>query len=188
MGYPSGHKEQTRARIIKAAQKMWKTKGYSGASVDAVMKEAGLTRGGFYAHFKSKDDLFAEALAENKLQEGLCRLEEAGITDIEKQKKAVINWYLGTDHRDTPDDSCPLTVFTQEAPRLGHKPRKVIGQIVQRFGEWLSGEKQDGAGLAAISLMVGSISLARAVDDRELSDQILLEGKKALKEMVREKP
>ncbi len=187
MGYPVGHKEKTRARIVSAAQKMWKEKGYSGASVDAVMKEAGLTRGGFYAHFKSKDDLFAEALAESKLQEGLCRMEDAGITDFESQRKFVVNWYLGKDHRDAPDDGCPLTVFTQEAPRLGSKPRRVIGQMVKGFGEWLSGESKQDGGLAAISLMVGAVSLARAVEDQDLSDQVLTESKAALIGMLEDK-
>lgn len=103
MGYPQGHKEQTRQRIVEAARKLWKSEGYKGAGIDRVMKEAGLTRGGFYAHFKSKDDLLDEVLCENMVHDGLAYFAKQGITEPQDQKEAVIDWYLGEGHRDHPE-------------------------------------------------------------------------------------
>lgn len=184
MGYPEGHKAKTRERIIKAARKVWKSKGYDGASVDAVMKEANLTRGGFYAHFKSKEDLFTYALMENKIIEGLSRMEAAGVHDPDLQKQAVIDWYLDGYHRDNPDDGCPLTTFTQEAPRIGEKPRQVLGKMIARFGSWLSGETKEKNGLAVVSLMVGAITLSRAVGPGNVSDRILAEAKETARKLI----
>jgi TetR/AcrR family transcriptional repressor of nem operon len=111
-------------------------------------------------------------------------LEKAGVTDPEAQRRAVIDWYLDAKHRDQPDDSCPLTVFTQEAPRLGPKPRQVIGRMVQRFGQWMSRGQKEDKGLVALSLMVGAITLSRAVEDTEISDKILKDAKAQLHDMI----
>ncbi|MDV7339217.1 TetR/AcrR family transcriptional regulator [Terasakiella sp. A23] len=185
MGYPEGHKAKTRERIVLAARKLWKTKGYGGASVDHVMKEAGLTRGGFYAHFKSKDALFAEALADHRLIEGLKKLEAKGITDRKEQQRYVIDWYLDHPHRDHPEDGCVLTTLSQEVSRLGNEPRGVLNIMVSRFGRWLSGEKEDKNGLAALSMMVGAVTLARAVgEDEELSSEILNQAKQELQKVI----
>jgi len=184
MGYPADHKEKTRQRIIHSARKLWKTKGYGGASVDAVMKDADLTRGGFYAHFKSKDDLLVTALHENKMLDGLKKLREKGIVDPLEQQKAILDWYLGVYHRDHPENGCPLTALTQETPRLNEKPRKVISAAIRRFGKWLSGEDNNKNGLAVVSMMIGAVTLSRAVGEGDLSNRILIEAKEEAEKIL----
>ncbi len=182
MGYPQGHKEQTRERIILAARKLWKSKGFSAASVDKVMEEAGLTRGGFYAHFKSKEELLLEVIEENLAREKLEQWHREGITDIAELHSRVFDFYLSQAHRDHPDQGCPLTALSQEVTHLGKKPREKMGQMIRRFADWLSGEDQNRSkGLAKVSLMVGAVSLSRVVGDEELSDEILTSAREALR-------
>ena len=180
MGYPADHKEKTRQKIIKAARRLWKGNGFSGASVDMVMHEAGLTRGGFYAHFKSKDDLLVEVLSENKLLEGLKMLKAKGMDSPDMQRQAALEWYLSVQHRDHPEDGCPLTTLTQEIPRLGKRSRRVMSDMIRKFADWLRGDKQEVSGLAALSLMVGAVTLSRVVEDEKLAVEILIEAKEHL--------
>ncbi|NVK18956.1 MAG: TetR/AcrR family transcriptional regulator [Methylocystaceae bacterium] len=184
MGYPEGHKERTRTRIVDAARRLWKTKGYGGASVDKVMEEAGLTRGGFYAHFKSKEDLFEEVLLENKVRDGLELLKEKGITDTKAQMNAVIDWYLDENHRDHPEEGCVLTTLSQEMSRHRVKPRQRLSALVTRFGQWLGGETKQDKGYAALAMMVGAVSLARAHENPEVSAEILKQAKKEVKQLI----
>lgn len=185
MGYPQGHKQKTRERIVLAARKLWKRDGYDGASVDKVMAEAGLTRGGFYAHFKSKDDLLVEALSETLAAETINRLKEEGINDEKVMRQMIVDFYISKMHRDHPDRGCPLTALTQEAARFGSGPRKVLACLVDRFSRWLAGGQSSRQnGLTALSLMVGAVTLARAIEDESLSDEILEVSKKEVKRIL----
>lgn len=184
MGYPQGHKEQTRQRIIEAARKLWKSEGYNGAGIDRVMKEAGLTRGGFYAHFKSKDDLLDEVLCENMVRDGLAHFEAQGITEPQDQKEAVIEWYLGEGHRDHPEKGCLLTTLTQEATRLDPQPRKRLTSLMTRFARWLNGDTKEAKGYAALSMMVGAVTLSRMCDDEAVSERILQEARAEIKTLL----
>jgi len=184
MGYPADHKQKTRNKIISAARKLWKSKGYDGASVEGIMKEAGLTRGGFYAHFASKDDLLVEALAENKVIDGIRKMIDAGITDPEIHRKKSIEWYLSLEHCNDPGKGCPLTSLTQEASRMNGKPRVILSSLVKRFANWISGEKEDRNGMAIVAMMVGAVTLARATDDPKLSEQILENARRAADKLL----
>jgi len=185
MGYPQGHKQKTRERIVLAARKLWKRDGYDGASVDKVMAEAGLTRGGFYAHFKSKDDLLVDALSETLAIEMISRLKEEGITDETVMRQMIVDFYISKAHRDHPDKGCPLTALTQEAARFGSGPRRVLADLVKRFSRWLSADGSSREnGLAALSLMVGAVTLARAIEDESLSDEILQTSKKEVNRIL----
>ncbi|SCA56906.1 putative Transcriptional family [Candidatus Terasakiella magnetica] len=184
MGYPEGHKEKTRDRIIAAARKLWKSLGYQGASVDKVMQEAGLTRGGFYAHFKSKDDLFSQALDQDIAQGLMEEMDEEGVNSLDEKRKRIIDFYLSVEHRDHPESGCPLTALTQESARLGEAPKTVISGLVQRFSSWITGDKQSKQSLAALSMMVGTVTLARATKDSALSDEILQAAHKELDNML----
>jgi TetR/AcrR family transcriptional repressor of nem operon len=133
MGYPQGHKEQTRQRIIQAARRLWKRRGYGGASVDKVMEEANLTRGGFYAHFKSKDDLLTEVLSETLAVTTIERLRQEGVTDEKDLKKRILDFYISEQHCAFPEQGCPLTSLAQEGARFGKGPRRVLSRVVNRF-------------------------------------------------------
>ncbi|WP_135076515.1 TetR/AcrR family transcriptional regulator [Terasakiella sp. SH-1] len=188
MGYPAGHKEKTRNRIIAAARKLWKTQGYSGASVDRVMEEAGLTRGGFYAHFKSKDDLFAHALNENITLVHLDKLKEEGVDDFKEQRRQVIQNYLSPLYRDHPDQGCPLTSLAQEGARFQGAPQQAMSSVIEELVTWLSGGEKSNKGLAGLSMMVGALTLSRATHNTELSDKILQSVERELGQLFNDDP
>lgn len=180
MGYPQGHKEQTRQRIIQAARRLWKRRGYGGASVDKVMEEANLTRGGFYAHFKSKDDLLTEVLSETLAVTTIERLRQEGVTDEKDLKKRILDFYISEQHCAFPEQGCPLTSLAQEGARFGKGPRRVLSRLVKRFGNWLGAEQDvshEKKGLAVLSLMVGTVTLGRAIDDDGLRADLLAASK-----------
>jgi TetR/AcrR family transcriptional repressor of nem operon len=106
--YAAGHKEQTRKRIVAAAARRFRRQGYRGAGVDDLMKEAGLTAGGFYAHFGSKRELLEETLGLSLRQ--LRELLLAGLDDARGPElmRAVVGRYLSRSHRDSPSDGCSL--------------------------------------------------------------------------------
>jgi len=185
MGYPQGHKEKTRQTIVQAARRLWKSQGYGGASVDKVMEEAGLTRGGFYAHFKSKEDLLVEALSEQLAADVIADLKESGVHDYEEQRGQILDYYLSQRHRDHPELGCPLTSLAQEAVRCGKGPRGILKKAVQRFSGWLSGERKQENGLAALSLMVGAITLARAMEkDDPLGADVLIAARRGADDLL----
>lgn len=181
MRYPRGHKERTRRRILGAAARRFREKGFRGAGVDSVMRAAGLTAGGFYAHFDSKQRLLAEALAMAEAQvEG--RLL-AGIGDLAGVDwlREVVRRYLSRRHRDDTARGCVLPALAAEAPRLGNRAREALEAYLTRIADALEGKAAGLPGLpprdrvlATIALCAGGLMLARAVRDEELSDRILL--------------
>src|SRR5579885_913914 len=125
MRYDAEHKERTRERVLKEAAKAIRAKGPHGVSVAGVMGRAGLTHGGFYAHFKSKDALVAAGV-ERMFDEGRERLE-AEIASHRSPRRglaAYVDYYLSEEHRDARSWGCPLPFLAAEAPRLSPSARK----------------------------------------------------------------
>jgi TetR/AcrR family transcriptional repressor of nem operon len=168
MGYAPDHAACTRARILESARRLFKERGADGVTVDAVMADAGLTRGGFYAHFASKDDLFAQALAETTVFDLLKRHDGAD------WMRRVIEEYLGPLHRDRPGSGCPLAAHASQVSRGSSASRRAFTGTLTALSEEL-GQRlgSNDEALAMLALMVGGVALARAVDDRSLSDALL---------------
>ncbi|MBI3629920.1 MAG: TetR/AcrR family transcriptional regulator [Candidatus Rokubacteria bacterium] len=179
MRYAANHKERTHARIVEAASRLFKQGGYGGVGVDSVMKAAGLTPGGFYAHFRSKDVLLAETLplALRRMRNWLFRgLEgERGLSWL----RVVVRRYLSRTHRDAVAEGCPMPALTPEVARAGALAREtfeahlrdLVAEFEARMPRTL-GPPRDRS-LATIALFVGGVMLARAVKDRKLSGRIL---------------
>jgi len=180
MRYQPGHRAQTRARILAAAARCFREKGFVAASVDDVMAAAGLTAGAFYAHFASKEALIVEtiglALRESgeRLFPGLDGLE--GLPWL----REFVRRYLSRAHRDEVAKGCALPTLTTAVARQGHAARKAFEEhllelVESRAAKWPPSaglETQDRA-LAVFALCAGGLMLARAVDDPALSDRIL---------------
>lgn len=179
MRYPSAHKEKTREKILATASRLFREKGYNGVGVDALMAEAGLTAGGFYSHFPSKEALFSEAIA-HTLQARISELkpdrpDQPSATGLQ----SVIKAYLSRTHRDMAADGCPLPSLTPDVIRGSESVRtdyermmlKVLETIESRMPGDIA-EKRPRA-LAVLAQLVGGLMLARAVNDDGLSDQIL---------------
>jgi TetR/AcrR family transcriptional repressor of nem operon len=185
MRYTPGHKEKTRAKILESAATAFRRQGYHATGVDKVMEEAGLTAGGFYAHFPTKDALLAEALEH-------CAAKAAGNLEISTEARSdqnqdqvqdaewitgMIDRYLGSSHRGQPERGCPIPTLAPEVSRAGPAPRqafeRLAASLIARIAAHLPPEQAPDRAIAIAALCVGGITLARAVHDPGFSDQIL---------------
>ncbi|MBK9314534.1 MAG: TetR/AcrR family transcriptional regulator [Acidobacteria bacterium] len=190
MRYGQEHKAKTRRKILKAAARLFREFGYDGVGVDAIMAEAGLTAGGFYAHFPSKRALFDEALATatatamtgsnaTRAVAKSARADEAG------QLRLTIENYLSRQHRERVADGCPLPALTPDAARGGETSRenyeRQLLQYVNRLEALLPAgvAARSDVALALMAQCVGGLMLARAVKDERLSDRILKASRRA---------
>ncbi len=179
MGYTAQHTSRTRERILDSARRLFKENGYTGVNIDTIMGDAGLTRGGFYAHFKSKDELFAEAISETPVLDLLCRYESQPDKEPEDWTRRVLEEYLGPLHRDNVGSGCPIAAhassLTQAAPEIHHAFTDTIKSLAKELTSRLEGPSPapSSEALATLALAVGGVALARAVDDQDLSNQIL---------------
>ncbi len=180
MRYAKGHKQQTRGRIVEAAARSFRSRGYRAAGVDQFMDAAGLTAGGFYAHFKSKQALLAETLALS-LEQARTQLF-SGLDDLQGADwlRAVVGRYLSRSHRDHPDSGCSLPALAGEIAREGRAPRQALQDYLQQLVADLAPRAPKAPGLepedrvlATVALLSGALMLARAVPDEQLSDRIL---------------
>lgn len=173
-------KERTHAAIIASACKLLREKGIGGARVADVMSGAGLTVGGFYAHFASKEALVDEAIRRTaafmrgKLFE---RIEEKPLAD---RAEVVLKRYLSAAHRDDPANGCPMPAIVGEVTTTTPEHRGVLAEQLSDLAEELTKHLAKGdagskrvTALGMIALMYGGISLARAVKGTELSEEIL---------------
>jgi TetR/AcrR family transcriptional repressor of nem operon len=177
MRYGKDQKQATRRRIVEAAGRRFKQDGIDGAGVAAVMSDAGLTNGAFYAHFTSKEDLVANVLAD-QLRDQRQSLDSQ--SSDRAGLEAFIRSYLSPQHRDQCADGCPSAALLDEIARRPTATRQVftdelmgvIDDIASRLDPTdVEVARKDA--LTVFGLMVGTLQLARALTDRELSDQLL---------------
>jgi TetR/AcrR family transcriptional repressor of nem operon len=177
MGHSQKDKEKTHAAIVEIAAQKMRESGTEGPGVAEIMKAAGLTHGGFYKHFDSRDDLVAEAVeaAVTQGRDGIAEVTRG----TEDPLAAFVDWYLSSTHRDHPGTGCAVVAFGADAARAGERVRGTYRDQVQRYialmEELLGGEGEDvrRRAIAAVSEMVGALLIARAVGDEDLSEEIL---------------
>jgi TetR/AcrR family transcriptional regulator, transcriptional repressor for nem operon len=170
---------QSRERIIEVAARLFRERGFDSIGVVDLMKFAGLTHGGFYRHFASKEDLMAQASAralEDSLDASHLVIERGG----ENALSAIASAYLSPAHRDRPGEGCALAALGAEAARHGPSVRGAFTQGVRSLVDMLtrllpskSKRAKREQALAILASMVGALVLARAVDDAELSEEVL---------------
>jgi TetR/AcrR family transcriptional repressor of nem operon len=192
MRYDGDHKQKTRERVLKEAAKAIRAEGPHRIAVAGVMAKAGLTHGGFYAHFESKDDLIAAAI-DTMFGEARHRFSretmESGEPDTPKDKLTrYIDFYLSAGHRDARTTGCPLPALAADLPRMAPASRERYGQGVAALTSLIADSlkmlgRPDAQALASSALaeMVGALSLSRAVADRDQSDLIHDATRAALK-------
>jgi TetR/AcrR family transcriptional repressor of nem operon len=183
-------KELTRERIVRAAARALRKHGYEGIGVAAVMKDAGLTHGGFYAHFDSRDALLAEA-AEQAAAESMQSLSTAlGTAKAGGELMALVDTYLSDAHVTAPERGlgCAIAAAGSEVPRQRPEVRRavtrrikdLIGAVERQFPDWGEGAAHDKA-MGITATLVGAMVLARAVDDAQLSKTL----RKSARELIR---
>lgn len=180
MRYDKGHSDLTRQRIVDVASRQFRQDGVAATGLAGIMSDAGLTNGAFYTHFGSKEDLVREVLfnALGKREETL-RTALKGGAGLE----AAIRDYLSPRHRDNPGGGCPTAALVAEISRHPKATRdaftgkisEFIPLIAARLRAGTASERRRNA-VAIYGMMVGTLQLARAVNDKRLSDEILESG------------
>jgi TetR/AcrR family transcriptional regulator, transcriptional repressor for nem operon len=176
MRYEKGHKDATRERIIDVASKQFRENGVAAVGLAGIMSDAGLTNGAFYTHFESKEDLVRAVLG-NALDRRETKLETAAGLEV------MIRDYLSRSHRDSPGRGCPTAALVAEIARHPKTTRDGFTAKVSRFIELIAaqlpagsvGERRRNA-VAIYGMMVGTLQLARAINDKQLSDEMLESG------------
>jgi len=173
---------QHRERILEAAAQRFRERGFDGIGVADLMKEAGLTHGGFYGHFSSKDDLIAEACA-RALAQSLARWHKVADRASGDPLSALAGAYLTSSHRDNPGAGCVLAALGPDVSRQGPAVRHSVTGYVRFACDLLAklvpcksktARRQEA--ISTWATLVGAIVIARAVDDRALSREILDAG------------
>jgi TetR/AcrR family transcriptional regulator, transcriptional repressor for nem operon len=158
--------QENRQRVVETAARLFRERGVPGVSVADLMAEAGLTHGGFYKQFDSKDALVAEAVARAFEQ-------SAAVARTFDSAAGFVQWYLSADHRDHPGEGCPAAGLAADVARepAGSDSRAPYAAGIEQYAHQLAGD--GGEDLAAVSMLVGALILARATAGTELSDRIL---------------
>lgn len=186
-------KQQTHTRIVEAAARRFRADGIAGVAITDLMGEAGLTHGGFYAHFDTKDALVAEACGAGLAQSRGRMLQSVRKAPAERQVAAFVARYLTAAHRDHPEAGCMMPVLSAEVARSAPAVRAAYTQAIKDYRDELASllTAADGSGdsggmgdagvsdessdeaLVLLAGLAGTMLLARAVDDPDLSERML---------------
>ena len=187
MRYSREHKLETHARIVRKASVRLREKGAHGIGVADLMKDAGLTHGGFYAHFDSREALVIEAFADamDRSTERWRKLAEQ--TPPERRLSTIVDSYLTALHRDDPGHGCAIPALGAEIARESPKTRKAFAakleQMIDLLAEQIPEVPREAArtqAMAAIATMIGTLVMARVAGSGEFSDDILAAGREAV--------
>ena len=185
MRYPTQHKQQTRQRIVRAASRRFRSRGTEGATIGTLMRDLRLTHGGFYRHFRSKEDLFVAAF-----EQGLKQLAHNADSAVKRapkggELKTLIDCYLSLEHCDHPADGCPVAALTTE---IGRRPAKVRGTFLNLFikhtgsmAKYMPGsndEERNRKVRLLFSGMAGTLNVARLIVDTGQRKKFLEEARK----------
>jgi TetR/AcrR family transcriptional regulator, transcriptional repressor for nem operon len=185
MRYSKEHKAETHARIVKKASVRLRERGAHGIGVADLMKEAGLTHGGFYAHFDSREALVVEAF-DYAMTRSMARWrQQVEQLPAAERLAAIVDVYLSPQHRDNPGHGCAVPALGAEIARESPKTRRafaakldqMIEMVAEQFPDTETARKE---AMASLATMIGSIVMARVAGAGELSEDILAVGRKAV--------
>lgn len=187
MRYSREHKLETHERIVKRASVRLREKGAHGIGVADLMKDAGLTHGGFYAHFDSREALVIEAFA-HAMDRSTERWRKVGETTAPEQRlTAIVDSYLTPLHRDDPGHGCAVPTLAAEIARESPKTRRAFAtkleQMIDMMAEQIPDVSRKAArkqATAAIATMMGTMVMARVAGTGEFSEEILAAGREAV--------
>ncbi|AHK47298.1 putative TetR family transcriptional regulator (plasmid) [Ensifer adhaerens OV14] len=170
--------EENRETVINVASRLFREHGFDGIGLKDLMKGAGLTQGGFYKQFASKDDL--AALASRRAMESATRRWSAAAADSSDPLEAVMAFYLSPDHRGEKAEGCPLVALGSDAARQSEEVRRPFEDGIRAHFEVLDelmgddkNSEPSSKAMAILSIMVGAVTLSRITEDRNMSQGIL---------------
>jgi AcrR family transcriptional regulator len=180
MRYEKGRKDATHDHILEVATRRLRKDGIAASGLAGIMSEAGLTNGAFYAHFSSKSEMVEKCIeraTDEQWQQFEKEIASGRLLDI-------IRAYLSEQHRDHPDSGCPSAALLPEISRQEPATRHVYTESLKRLldalekqlPKMLKGPKAREIAIGIVGLLIGTLQMARAVDDQSLSDEILTAG------------
>jgi TetR/AcrR family transcriptional repressor of nem operon len=191
MRYSAEHKARTRDKILAEASRIIRQEGAERVSVAALMGRAGLTHGGFYAHFSSKDELVAQAISAMFDDISGRRARLLAGAGPEQALERYLSLYLSMPHCQDRENGCPLPSMMSDLPRMSPPAKAAFGHGVDRIVEsirelleQMGREPPQEIARAAVSQLAGALALARAVDDREQAQAILASARTALRQLL----
>lgn len=182
MRYAKDHRENTNKKIIDIASRRFRKDGIQAVGIAGLMSDAGLTHGGFYSHFKSKEDLVVKSVTQ-ALEETLLFLE-SHVQEHEGNIEKLLQAYLHPVHRDAPENGCAIAAIGPELGRRPQESKEVINRKIEAFFDLIeqylpSGiaeEKKHKVAVSIFTLMVGALQVSRMMADQERRDEILKNG------------
>jgi len=168
MRYPAKETAAKHERIVKEAARLFRERGFENVTVGEVMKAAGLTHGAFYAHFGSKQELQEAAIVCGQ-EVAAGRVRSHGAT--KKGRRAYADRYLSARHRDNPSDGCTMAALAQEVARSTPELKAAFEKGLEEVLTAQGGDRREG--IFQTAALLGAVTLARAVQDKEISDEIL---------------
>ena len=186
MRYSESHKQETRKKVVRAAANAVRAKGPEGVAVAEVMAQAGLTHGGFYAHFPNKEALVVAAIEEafDQSRRRFARLTEGLAAPA--ALAAFVDAYVSMEHRARRERGCPVTALSSELPRQGAAIRRAFDEgvraLIGRVAGWLPAGEDDRESLATslVSEMAGAVILSRAISD-DMAERLLADSRRRIK-------
>src|SRR5271170_564991 len=180
MPYPAGHRERTRGKIIECARRLFNQNGFDGVSVNTIMADAGMTRGGFYSYFESKSDLYAEVLGCFFTDPDWKSRWEGVDVDLSSSDAGpqIVRAYLSRQHFDDVDNSCPMIALPSDIARSDETVKKafetVFKAMVTVLGRDVATDAQprEKTAMAIAALCIGGMVAARSMNDRALGDRL----------------
>src|SRR5947207_8225769 len=168
MRYEPEHKTRTRDRIVRNAARKLRAEGLSGPGLASVMKASGLTVGGFYKHFRSKDELLADAIVQGFLEFSEKVYSALQNVPPEDRWKEIVRWYLSPEHCNRPDTGCPVVTLAPEIARAKLNVRKRVAglmkELTARWAEFMPGgsaSERESNFFVIFSAMAGAVAVAR---------------------------
>ena len=195
MRYSREHKQETHDRIVKKASMRLREKGAHGVGVADLMKEAGLTHGGFYAHFDSREALMIEAFgyAMDRSMEHWRKITDE--VSPEKRLALIAEAYLSALHRDNPGHGCSIPALGAEIARESPKARKAfagkLDEMIELLADFIPNMPRKAArkqAIATLATMAGTMLLARVAGSSELSDEVLKAGRDSALDGAKREP
>lgn len=185
MRYPAEHKQEVRDRIVKAAARRFRSRGGEGAAIGDLMRDLKLTHGGFYRHFDSKEDLYAQAF-EHSLEETRQRFAPVvAKAPPGGELKALIDSYLSAEHCSDPGAGCPMAALAPEVARRSRAERnafqRVVAKHIKQVARIVPGKNDDERERRAMMLlsgMAGTLAAARVMTDERQRQELLDAAKK----------
>lgn len=189
MPYTSAHKEQSRERILKSAVRLFTRRGFDNTSIDEVMADAGLTRGAFYAHFKSKQDLYAQAIASTPVFSIFGRIKPDDV-DERTWLARLVSGYLSQVHVEKADPPCPLAFLVTDVAVNEPKTRQAYTAVYLKMNRLIQASTRNFSRcdketvMAVTAMMIGGVAVARTLSDRKAQSELLKSCRKVALELL----